>query len=171
LDNQHGTAGGALTGQSIVLSLQQSLQGLTGYSGGSGSVQNLTDLGLTFSQTGQLSFNQAQFASVASSDPTDVAAFLGSASAGTGFLGSATNILNGLDDPTTGLFQSAASTVQAQINSDNQQITATQNQVTTVQNQMTAQMSAADSLIASLQSQATYFTSLFTDTQSDVTNG
>ena len=48
LDNNHGTAGGALTGQSIVLSLQQSLQDLTSYSGGSGSAQNLADLGLTF---------------------------------------------------------------------------------------------------------------------------
>ncbi len=137
LDNNHGTANGALTGQSIVFALEQALRSLTGYSGGSGSAQNLTDLGLTFNQTGQLSFDQAQFASVASSNPGDVAAFLGSASAGTGFLGSATNILTGLDDPTDGLFQSAASTVQQQINSDNQQITATQNQVTAVQNQMT----------------------------------
>ncbi len=113
LDNQHGTAGGPLTGQSIVFSLEQSLRSITNYSGGSGAAQSLADLGLTFNQTGQLSFNQAQFASVAASNPSDVAAFLGSASAGTGFLGAATNILNGLDDPTTGLFQSAASTVQS----------------------------------------------------------
>lgn len=39
-----------------------------------------------------------------------------------------------------------------------------------MQNQMTAQMAAADSLIASLQSQVTYYTGLFTDTQSDITN-
>lgn len=171
LDNQHGTAGGPLTGQSIVFSLEQALRNLTNYSGGSGSAQSLADLGLTFNQTGQISFNQSQFASVAASNPGDVAGFLGSASGGTGFLGAATNILHGLDDPTTGLFQSAASTVQSQINSDNQQITATQQQVTAVQNQMTAQMAAADSLIASLQSQVSYFTSLFTDTQSDITNG
>jgi flagellar hook-associated protein 2 len=170
LDNQHGTAGGPLTGQSIVFSLEQALRSITNYSGGTGAAQSLADLGLTFSQTGQLSFNQAQFASVSASNPSDVAAFLGSASGGTGFLGAATNILNGLDDPTTGLFQSAASTVQSQINSDNQQITATQQQVTAVQNQMTAQMAAADSLIASLQSQVTYYTGLFTDTQSDITN-
>ncbi len=170
LNNNHGTAGGALTAQSIVFSLEQSLRDLSGYTGGSGAVQNLTDLGLSFNQTGQLSFNQAQFASVSSSNPGDVAAFLGSAT-GSGFLNAASNILNSLNDPTDGLFQSTASTIQTQISSDNKQITATQNQVTTVQNQMTAQMSAADALIASLQSQVTYFTSLFTDTQSVINNG
>ena len=171
LANNHGTTGGALTGQSIVFSLEQSLRDLTGYTGGSGSVQNLTDLGLTFNQTGQLSFNQSQFESVAATNPSDLASFLGSASSGTGFLNAATNVLNGLDDPTNGLFQSSASTLQQQINSDNQQITATQNKVTAVQNQVTAQMAAADALIASLQSQVSYFTNLFTDTQNAITNG
>ena len=74
----------------------QSLQNLTQYTGGSGSVQSLADLGLTFNDSGQLSFNQAQFESVASTDPNDVANFLGSATGG-GFLGNATSVLNGLD--------------------------------------------------------------------------
>ena len=65
LDNNHGTAGGALTGQSIVFSLEQSMRDLTGYSGGSGSIQNLTDIGLSFNQNGQLSFDQTQFANAA----------------------------------------------------------------------------------------------------------
>jgi flagellar hook-associated protein 2 len=170
LDNNHGTAGGALTGQSIVFSLEQALRDLSGYSGGSGSVQNLTDLGLTFNQSGQLSFDQTKFASVAASNPNDVASFLGTAT-GSGFLNAATNVLNGLDDSTTGLFQSAETTLSQRISSDNLQITATQNQVTAVQNQMVAQMAAADALISQLQSQVTYFTSLFTDTQSAITNG
>jgi flagellar hook-associated protein 2 len=168
LDNNFGTAGGALTGQSIVLSLQQALQGLGSYSsGGSGAVQSLTDLGIGFNQTGQLTFDQAQFSTIAASDPTDVAAFLGSAESGTGFLGAATNILNGLGNATNGVFEASESSVQQQITTDNTQITATQAQVTQVQNQMTAQMSAADSLIASLQSQSTYFTNYFTAEQDE----
>ncbi len=104
LNANHGNVGGPLTGQSITMQLQQSLQDLVQYSGGSGGAQNLTDLGLTFNQQGQLTFDQATFQSVEASDPNDVANFLGSATTG-GFLQSATNVLNGLEDPNTGLFQ------------------------------------------------------------------
>jgi len=174
LSNNFGTSGGALTGQSIVLSLQEALHTLAGYTGGSGSVLNLTDLGIGFNQTGQLTFDQAQFSTVAASDPSDVAAFLGSAESGTGFLGAATNVLNGLGNATNGVFEASESSVQQQITTDNQEITATQAQVTQVQNQMTAQMSAADALIASLQSQTTYFTNYFAaeqDEQLTIANG
>jgi flagellar hook-associated protein 2 len=153
----------------VLLSLQQSLQNLVGYTGGSGSVQNLTDLGISFNQTGQLTFDQAQFSTVAAANPSGVTAFLGSAESGTGFLNAATNILNGLGNATDGVFEASESAVQQQITTDNAQIASTQTQVTQVQNQITAQMSAADSLIASLQSQATYFTNYFTAEQ-DVEN-
>jgi flagellar hook-associated protein 2 len=169
LNSNFGKTGGALTGQSVVLALQQSLESLTGYSGGSGSVQNLTDLGVGFNEAGQLTFDQAQFTTVAATDPSDVAAFLGSAEQGTGFLNAATNILNGLGNATNGVFEASESSISQQITNDNAQIATTQAQVTQVQNQMTAEMSAADSLIASLQSQATYFTNYFTAEQ-DVEN-
>ncbi|HUA85569.1 MAG TPA: flagellar filament capping protein FliD [Bryobacteraceae bacterium] len=170
LDANHGTSGGALTGQSIVLQLGQQLQSLVQYSGGSGGVQNLSDLGLTFNSQGQLSFDQATFESAAASDPNDVANFLGS-SAGGGFLGTATNVLNGLEDVGTGLFAQTQDSYQQQITADNQEITETQSRITTMQNNLTAQMSQADATIASLESQVTYFTSLFTDTQDAIQNG
>jgi len=72
------------------------------------------------------------------------------------------------------VFEATEGSVQQQITYDNSQITATQAQVTQVQNQMTAQMSAADALIASLQSQATYFTNYFLaeqDEQLTIANG
>ena len=169
LSNNHGTAGGALTGNSIVFQLQQSLQSLLNYSGGSGNVQNLTSLGLTFDASGQLQFNQAQFQSISATDPNDVAAFLGAASsattAGSGFLGTATNVLTGLEDPLNGVFAQTNNSINTQINSDSQEITDTQNRITTMQNALTAQMSAADSQIALLESQVSYFTNLFTATQ------
>ena len=79
--------------------------------------------------------------------------------------------MTGLTDPTNGLFQSAEGTITTQINTDNTQIAATQTSITNLQNQMVSQMAAADALIASLQSQVSYFTTLFTDTQSAITNG
>jgi flagellar hook-associated protein 2 len=170
LNNNHGTSGGALTGQSIVTGLEQSLQSLISFTGGSGSVQNLTDLGLTFNQSGQLSFDQATFENAANSDPQDVANFLGSPTTG-GFLQAATNLLNGLQNPNTGLFAETNTSIQSQITSDNQEITDTQNRITTMQNTLTAQMSQADTLIASLESQVSYYTQLFQDTQNAIQNG
>jgi flagellar hook-associated protein 2 len=170
LNNNHGTSGGALTGQNIVTALEQSLQSLISFTGGTGSVQNVTDLGLTFNQSGQLSFDQATFENAVNSDPQDVANFLGSPTTG-GFLQAATNLLNGLEDPNTGLFAETNTLIQNQITSDNQQITNTQNNITTMQNDLTAQMSQADTMIASLESQQTYYTDLFQDQQDDIQNG
>jgi flagellar hook-associated protein 2 len=163
LGSNHGTLGGALTGQSIILTLEQSLQSLVNYSGGSGSVQSLADLGITIDSTGAMSFDQATFQSVAASDPNDLATFLGSASSGTGFLGTAINTLNGIDDATNGTVQSVINTTQQQIASDNALITADQSSITTMQNSLTEQMSLADASIASLESQVTYYNSFFAD--------
>jgi flagellar hook-associated protein 2 len=170
LNNNHGTAGGALTGQNIVTGLEQSLQSLISFTGGSGSVQNLTDLGLTFNQSGQLSFDQATFENAVNSDPQDVANFLGSSTTG-GFLQAATNTLDGLLDANTGLFAETNTSIQNQITSDNQEITDTENRITTMQNDLTAQMSQADTMIASLESQVSYYTDLFQDTQNDIQSG
>lgn len=170
LNNNHGTSGGALTGQSIVTELQQSLESLVGYTGGSGSVQSLADLGLTFNSSGQLTFNQATFEGVAATDPTDVANFLGSPTGG-GFLEDATNLLNGLEDPNNGVFASTSNSLQQQITQDNQEITDTQTRITNMQNTLTAQMTQADTLIASLESQVSYYTTLFTDTNDAIQNG
>ncbi len=169
LNNNHGTAGGALSGQNIILQLEQSLAGVLNYTGGTGSVQNLTSIGLSFNSSGQLTFNQATFASAQNTDPNGVASFLGSATGG-GFLQNATNILNGVEDANTGSFAAAQLSTQQQISADNQEITQTQARITTMQNSLTAQMTQADTLIASLESQVTYFTTYFTDTQNDSKN-
>jgi flagellar hook-associated protein 2 len=164
INQNHGSSGGALTGNSILISLEQTLHQVAGYTGGSGAVQSLADLGLTFDQTGQLSFNQTQFASVEATNPGDVASFLGSASGG-GFLSVATNALNGLENATNGVFQQTTSTIQQQITRDNLQISTDQTNIHTLQGNLISQMDAADSLISSLESQVNYFTGLFAATQ------
>jgi flagellar hook-associated protein 2 len=160
LAKNRGQAGGALTGDSLVSTLSQQLRNLAGYTGGSGSVKNITDLGLTFDATGHLSFDQSTFDSVVAAHSTDVAAFLGSASNG-GFLKSATDILTGLEDPIDGTIVAALSATQDQITAQNQRIADEQARIDQLQANLTAQMSAADSLIASLQQKVSYFTSLF----------
>jgi flagellar hook-associated protein 2 len=170
LATNRGTAGGPLTGQSIVFSLGQTLRDLTGYTGGSGAVTSLADLGLTFDGTGHLTFDQSQFASVASANPGDLASFLGTGK-GSGFLASASGIIDGITNATNGLFQAQQATIQNRISADNREISDTQARITTMQNQLTAQMSAADALLSTLQSQATFMTQLFQAQNAIAQNG
>jgi flagellar hook-associated protein 2 len=168
LSNNRGTSGGALTGQSIVLQLQQSLGSLVQFTGtGSGNVQSIADLGLTFNSQGQLTFDQSTFDNAEATNATGVASFLGTTTGG-GFLTNATNVLNQVETPSTGLFAETQSSYQNQITSDNSQITDTQARITAMQNNMTAQMTQADATIATLESQVTYFTTLFADSQNEL---
>jgi flagellar hook-associated protein 2 len=170
LATNHGTSGGPLSGQSIVFSLGQTLRDLTNFSGGSGSVTSLADLGLTFDGTGHLSFDQSQFSSVAAADPGDLASFLGTGT-GSGFLASASGIIDGLTNSTNGLFHSQQATIQNRITADNREISDTQDRITTMQNQLTAQMSAADALLSTLESQSTFMTQLFQAQNAIATQG
>ena len=169
LATNHGTAGGPLSGQGIVFSLGQTLRDLVGVTGGTGSVKSLADLGIAFDGTGHLSFDKAQFSSIADAKPGDLASFLGTGK-GSGFLASASNIIDGITNATNGLFQAQQATIQNRITADNQEISDTQDRITTMQNQLTAQMSAADALLSKLQSQVSFMTQLF-QAQNAIANG
>jgi flagellar hook-associated protein 2 len=169
LGANRGQAGGALTGDPLIFTLSQSLRDLSGFTGGSGSAQNLTDLGLTFDKTGHLSFDQTAFDSVSSAHPGDVSAFLGSPSTG-GFLKIATDTLNGLEDPVTGTLGTTLASAQTAIDKQNQKIADEQARIDTITKSLTAQIDAADALIASLEQQSSYFTSLFASMNGTKTN-
>lgn len=169
LTAQHGTAGGALEGQSIVSTLSQALQGISNYSG-SGSIQSMAAIGLTFDQTGVLSFDPSVLSSAASTDFQGVLNFLGGPTTG-GFLQAATNTLTGITDPTSGVLTTGLTTVSGEITSTNAQIAKEQASVNQMQTNLAAQMSKADSLIASLQSQLSYMTALLTVTNANNTAG
>jgi flagellar hook-associated protein 2 len=162
LNLNRGQGGGALTGDAMIYTLSQSLRDISGFTGGSGSVQNLTDLGLTFDQNGHLNFDQTVFSNAAASDPGDVGAFLGSPTTG-GFLQEATNTLTSLGDPTNGILETAISDSQTSIDNQNQKISDEQDRITALTTSLTTQIDNADALIASLEQQQTYFTTLFTD--------
>ena len=160
LTTNRGQGGGALVGDPIISTLSQSLRSLAGFTGGSGAAQNLTDLGLTFDKTGKLSFDQTVFESVAASNPDDVAAFLGSPKTG-GFLKSATDTLNGLEDPISGIIETTKAGAQTAIDHQNQRIDDEQSRIDALTKDLTGRMAAADALIATLEQQVSYFTTLF----------
>ena len=162
LNVNRGQGGGALTGDALIYTLSQSLRDISGFSGGSGAVQNLTDIGLTFDQNGHLNFDQTVFAAAAAAHPTDVSTFLGSPTTG-GFLKDATDTMTGLGDPTTGVLETTIASAQTAIDNQNQKISDEQDRITALTTSLTSRIDAADALIASLEQQQTYFTTLFTD--------
>jgi flagellar hook-associated protein 2 len=158
VNQQVGQNGGALSGQSIVYSLQNLLNSLTTYTGGSGSIQSLASLGLTLdpSGSGQLDFNASTFSAA---DPATVQQFLGSVSS-SGFLYTANNAVDALADPTNGILQADGTAIQTQITNVNSQIAQQQTIVNEVETNLQAQLSQADAAIATLQAQTSYYTEL-----------
>jgi flagellar hook-associated protein 2 len=161
LAKSRGQSAGALSGNSIVYALQDNLRQLINSGVQSGSISSVSDLGLTFDQTGHLSFDPAALSKATSSSLTNVLSFLGTESSG-GFLKGANDILTGIENTTTGTLPTASASLKNEISSLAKQISAKQDRVALLQQTLTAQMSKADAMISSLQQQVTYFTTLFT---------
>ena len=157
LGQQIGQNAGPLAGQSLVYNLQNALNGLVNYSGGSGAVNSLASLGLTLDSTGQMSFDSTVFNSQSISA---IQQFLGGASTG-GFLQSASNALTSVADPSSGAIQSEFTSLQTEVTNENSLISNEETRVNDLASNLQNQLSQADAVIANLQAQKTYYTELF----------
>jgi flagellar hook-associated protein 2 len=160
LQKQHGQSAGPLAGDNTVLTMQNSLRELVNYTGGSGSITSLTQLGIQYTQQGTLSFDPTALSGLSSQQISDAFSFLGDASTG-GYLQSAANTLKGLLDPTTGVIPNEAQNLQTQNQHEADAISAAQDRVNQLNASLTAQMAAADALIATLQNQTQFIDGLF----------
>jgi flagellar hook-associated protein 2 len=160
LQKNNGQNGGALTGDSSVLSMEQALAQIGNYTGSGGSITSLTQLGVEFTQQGTLTFDPTAIGAMSQSQITDALNFLGNPTTG-GFLQMATNTLNGITDPTTGVIATETQSLQTQNMQDQQEIADDQARITQLQQNLQAQMAQADALIANLQEQDTFLTGLF----------
>jgi flagellar hook-associated protein 2 len=168
LQNNVGQAGGALQGDSTVYELTNALQGLGSYTSGSGGINSLASLGITYSKTGQLSLDASAFSSATGNQIEDLTNFLGDTSTG-GFLQFANNQLTSVLDPITGLIPNATSSIQSQVTSNNNLISTEEQHVSTLQSNLTAQLSASDALVASLEQNYNLVSGLFQAEQNNVT--
>ena len=159
VDKQHGTAAGALSGQTVVAGLSQSLSDIATYSSG-GGIGGLADLGVTLDTTGHMTFSPFALMAADLSNSAGVASFLGSVRGG-GFLKSATGSLSRVEDPVLGSIAAAESDVKNRITDTNTRIDTKQGQVDQLQQRLLEQMSAADALIAAMEQQYTYISSMF----------
>jgi flagellar hook-associated protein 2 len=168
LDQYHGQDGGVLEGDSLISSLGGILQQLGNYSAGSPATA-LANYGITLDQNGQMSVDTSQFASAASANFSGLTQMLGSATSG-GFLQTATNLLNSVEDSTTGVLKQAESSVANQITAQQSKITDEQANLATIQQNLQKQISSADATIASLESQVSYVSGLFASMNGSSTN-
>lgn len=166
LNQNRGQNGGALAGQSVVYQLQSALQSLTNFSTGSGSIKSLSDLGLSFDQTGNLEFDSGTFAQTASSAGSDLLSFIGTSGSG-GFLQAANDFVSSVTDPSTGILTQATQETTSQLSTLATKISNDQAQVAQLQQSLTTQMANADAAISSLEQQLTEITDLFSTIQAN----
>ena len=152
LTAQTGTAGGALAGDTVVNQLGTVLQHIASTTLSTGTIQSLSDLGITFSSTGVASFDQTTFDSLSSTQISDAFNYIGSTTSG---LGGFSQTLTEFSDPISGIIQAEQgglkqtdTDLQAQINTLNTQNAATQAA-------LTAQLETADAQQEELQQQQT----------------
>jgi len=157
VSQQIGQNAGPLSGESVVYSLENALNSLVNYTGGSGAINSLASMGVTMDSTGQLSFDSTVFSSQSMSA---IQQFLGGATTG-GFLQAASNTLTGVADPTSGAIQSEFNSLGTEVTNENTLITNEETRVTDLTTNMENQLSQADALISNLEEQKSYYTQLF----------
>jgi len=166
LSKNRGQNGGALSGDAIIYQLQSTLQNLANYSGSSGSLNSLADIGLSFDETGNLTFDQSTFNKAASTAPSDLLNFIGTPTSG-GFLQKASSTLSSIMDSSTGVIASASQNIASSLTSISSKISDEQAQVTQLQQKLTLQMANVDSTISALQQQLSEVTDLFDQMQTN----
>ncbi len=161
-----GQNGGTLVGDGTVLEMEQALTQMITYSGGSGSITSLAQLGVEFTQQGTLTFDSSAITGLSQSQIGDALTFLGDPNNG-GFLQFANNTLNSITDPISGAVATETQSLQNENTQDQTEITTDQAKLTLMQTNLQQQMAQANALIASLQSQTNFLQGLF---QADTSN-
>ncbi len=159
LAQHHGENGGALRGESLLLSLSGILTRLSSYNSGSPE-SSLTAFGVSVDKSGHLSVDSTALSAAAATKFSTLLTTLGSSSTG-GFLKTATDILGALEDPVTGLIKNEGTTISSAITLQKKKMADQQTNVTNLQANLTAQLARADAAIARLESQVSYVTGLF----------
>jgi flagellar hook-associated protein 2 len=144
-----GTTAGPLAGDSAIYQIEGAMQQIVSYKG-SGAIQSLSDLGISMSDTGQMSLDSTVVSGLSSSQVQSAFTFLGSSATG---LASLASNLTELADPVTGVIQSEV-TGYKQTDQDLQtQILTKSTQISQMQSNLQRQLAAADANIAALESQ------------------
>lgn len=152
LQAQQGSTAGPLGGDVLINQISQDMQQLATYWNPTSvsSVRSLSDLGISFNDSGQMSFDPTVVEGFSDTQLSDAFQYLGSSTSGLGAL--ASNFTQ-LTDPITGLIATEENGLSTENTSLNDQITTLNAQVAQVQAAATAQAQQADAFVAQLQSE------------------
>ncbi len=154
---QTGGTGGALIGDSTIHQLQQAMQHLTSHlSSTTGSVQSLSDLGVTFNGVdGSATFDPTVVGSMSASQLTNALKYVGSATTG---LGAFSTTFDQFSNPVTGLIQTEISGDTKSDVSLQSQISTTTANINLMQQNLATRIEQSDALESSYESQQTELT-------------
>lgn len=158
IGQQTGTSAGPLQGDMALTNLENYMRQFTSFSG-TGAIKSLSDLGISLSDTGQMSFTESTFDALSSSQIQSALSFIGSSTSG---LASMTSTFTQLSDPVTGLIQNEENGLDQTDTDLSNQISTMNTQIQNMQTAMSTKLEQADSLIAQLQSQQTMLTDTLT---------
>ena len=152
VEAQQGQNAGPLQGDLIINEITTDMQDLVTYfdPSSSSSIRSLSDLGVTFNDTGQMNFSTSTFSALSDNQISDAFQFLGSANSG--FAALASNFTQ-LSDPVSGLIETQITGYQTENTDLGNEITTAQAQAAQIQASATSQAEAADALVAELQQQ------------------
>jgi flagellar hook-associated protein 2 len=166
VEKNTGQNGGALTGDSTVLDMEEALTQMMSYAGSGGSITSLEQLGVQYTAQGTLTFDSSAISNLTPSQISNALTFLGGTSSG-GFLQYANNTLNSITGPGTGVVATETQTLNTENTNDQTQISNDETKLATLQTNLQNEMAQANALIAKLQNQNTFLQGLF---QYDTTN-
>jgi flagellar hook-associated protein 2 len=154
IDAQVGENAGLLSGDSLVRQARQAITAITTYFT-SGTVRSIADLGISLSDTGEMSFDREVLDDLSESAFQASFSFLGSTRSGFGALAGRLTLLS---DPIDGLIklqQDEYDETDARLQAD---IDALSEQIGAMQESLRQKLTAADVLLASLESQQSVLT-------------
>jgi len=160
---------GTLNGEPVLRTLQNSLRNMLVSSYGSGSVKNLSNMGIGFAKDGSLTLDSTKLQKAIEADPTAVAGFMGAydqtantvapSESRSGFAYKLNEALTEMLDSKTGLLDSRISGLNktiAQIGKDREAIA---RRLESTQARLVAQFTALDTSIATMKQTSSWLTS------------
>ena len=161
---------GVLAGDSTLRSVQQQLRAVVGAKSedNGGDLSGLTQLGITSSDDGHLTFDAAVLNDQLKTNPDGVKALLfGKTETQKGLFQSVNVLSSGLSDAVTGTVQTAITGYQSSIKSLNDTISDRLVNITQLRASLTKQFAAADAAIGQLNGQNTSLTNILKSLQSN----
>jgi flagellar hook-associated protein 2 len=160
-----GRPTGVLAGDPTLRNVQQQLRGALNVisSDNGGSLDALSQLGVTSSNDGHLTLDSAMLTEKMQTNAADVRALLYGATSGqTGIFQNFHSVLNGMSDSVSGSVQSAITGYQSSVKSLNNSISNKMEALARLKASLSRQFSVVDAAIGQLNSQGSALTSIMT---------